>query len=293
VNGPLGERSSSLLTHREDLQKSSLGGEKKVRKTLIGIALSAVVLFSGSALAQGQPGHIWVDPCVPSNIGGCSLPKTSIPAGAIVAEKVTLPGGTPLRLGLAEGLWSENAHKDASVAFEVMDDVTIDGITLIRCGALAYGRLVDASTANGWNVNGKTEWSRRIGKPGKIFVQLLSVTDVTGREIPIEEKRYMEARSTTPEVVIVSIATVDPFLLLVRGRNTRFHKGQVIVAMTKESAEVDLTRLAENMHKVATNSALPSPVPTPASAPKPATPSQVQTASMYTLTLVGALVPSR
>lgn len=278
-----------------------------MRKTLIGIALSAVVLFSGSALAQGQAGHIWqppqpaVAPCVPSNVSGCPLPRTAIPAGAIVAEKVTLPGGTPLRLGLAEGLYSQNAHKDASVAFEVMDDVTIDGITVIRCGALAYGRLVDAATANGWSVNGQTGWSRRIGRPGKIFVQLLYVTDVTGREIPIEEKRYMEARSTTPEVVIVTIADVNPFWLLTRGRNTKFRKGQVIVAVTKESREVDLTRLASNMQKLATNSALTSPVPTPTSAPllpKPSTPSQpetrrVQTSSMYTLTLAGALVPSR
>ena len=124
------------------------------------------------------------------------------------------------------------------------------------------------------------------------------VTDVTGREIPIEEKRYMEARSLTPEVVILTIVDVNPAWLLVRGRNTKFHKGQVIVAVTKENREVDLTRLAENIQKVATNSALPSPVPTPASAPKPVTTSQpdtgrVQTASMYTLTLAGALVPSR
>jgi hypothetical protein len=74
-----------------------------------------------------------------------------------MAQVVTLPDGTPIKLTLSENLRSENSHEGDSISFEVTKDVKIDGVTVIAQGALAYGRIVDGTT-----------WARRVGKGGRL-----------------------------------------------------------------------------------------------------------------------------
>jgi len=120
---------------------------------------------------------------------------------------MVLPKDTPIKLRLVEPLLSENSHPGDSVAFEVADDVEIDGVTLIPKGALAYGRIEKG-----------TVWARRIGRGGWVFLELSNVTDVTGREVPVFEPRggmgsnrpdqdhnarFMQARGRGTEITLV------------------------------------------------------------------------------------------
>src|ERR1035437_2309498 len=154
-----------------------------MRKTLIGIVVGTILLFlTGNLVAQ--------------------------------EVKVTVPNGTPIKLLLDENvqLQSENTHPGDSVAFRVAEDVDIDGITVIRQGALAYGLIGEG-----------TEWARRLGRGAWIFLELRNVTDVTGRVIPVREPRegmgsnrpgkdhkarYMQARGRGTEIAL----SLNPFI---------------------------------------------------------------------------------
>src|SRR5437868_5122999 len=100
--------------------------------------------------------------------------------GSLIAQVVNVPRGTPIRLRLSETLHCENSHPGDSIAFEVMDGIKIDGDTVIPQGALAYGRIADGTTP-----------TRRVGRGGRVAINLMYVTDATGREIPITEERYI------------------------------------------------------------------------------------------------------
>lgn len=235
-----------------------------MRKILIGIALTAVIiLLSGSLIAQ---------------------------------EVVVVPKGTPMRLRLAEELQCENSHEGDSIAFEVVDPIKIDGETVIPANALAYGRIADGTTP-----------TRRIGKGGRVAFDLKYVTDITGREIPITEERYIRGRGRGTEIVLgmVSYPLTSPLWLLVEGHHTKFPNGKTIVVVTAAEKEVNLTPMKANLLRNQ------NPAVTPASTPmKPSTPeyqramaAAVQPAAVvnqrvafpnvYTITREGTLIASR
>jgi hypothetical protein len=225
-----------------------------MRKILIRTVGIAVVLFlTGSLMAQ---------------VVDCVEP-----------DCVKLPSETPIKLQLVETLYSENSHPGDSVAFEVADDVKIDGITVIHHGALAYGRIVDG-----------TEWARRMGRPGKVALEIKNVTDVTGREIPVIEPRYIKARDTYTEIVL---GMPNPYWLLMLGKRTQFPTDKIFVAVTAKEWPVDLTNLTRNCGKVpCSNTTLPTPTKTDLPL-KPSTPQFQRAAHSYTVTRDGALIASR
>jgi hypothetical protein len=217
------------------------------------------------------------------------MQKTSVGLTAVVllfaanlmAQVVKVPNGTPIRLQLAETLLCENSHAGDSVAFEVMDDVKIDGITVIRKNALAYGRIDEGTT-----------WARRMWKGGKIFLDLKYVVDVTGRQIPIVEDRYIQARGRGTELTLAMVSAPSPLWLLWEGKHTKLPNGKTFVVVTKGEMDVDLTQLA-------LNTANPAATPTKTSLPLNSSMSQQQQVayskppSIYIINSKGALVPSR
>jgi hypothetical protein len=152
-----------------------------------------------------------------------------------MAQVVTLPGETPMKLKLCENLRSENSHEGDSISFAVAQDVKIDGVTVIAQDALAYGRIVAGTT-----------WARRVGRGGMVALELQSVTDVTGREIPIAEGRYIQGRGRGTEITLGTVAAPSPLWLLWGGKHTKFPQGQIFVAVTTGDKVVNLTQLALN-----------------------------------------------
>ena len=218
-----------------------------MRKTLIGITLTAVVLLI---------------------------------AGSLMAQVVAIPNETPVRLRLVENLLCENSHEGDSVAFEVADDVAIDGIVVIKHGALAYARIVDGTT-----------WARRVGRGGRVALQIKYVTDVTGREIPVSEDRYIAARGLGTEITVAMVSSPNPLWLMALGKKTKFPNGKIFVAVTRGEKNVDLTKLALNTPTSPVPATAKGDVPRPANYPAPNRDDPKY--SNYTLTNDGALIASR
>ena len=166
---------------------------------------------------------------------GIVLAAVALLCRASMAQVVTLPGETPMKLKLCENLRSENSHEGDSISFAVAQDVKIDGVTVIAQDALAYGRIVAGTT-----------WARRVGRGGMVALELKSVTDVTGREIPIAEGRYIQGRGRGTQITLGTVAAPSPLWLLWGGKHTKFPQGQIFVAVTTGDKVVNLTQLALN-----------------------------------------------
>lgn len=95
---------------------------------------------------------------------------------------VTLPEGTPVKLLFHDPVFSKDVFKkdkekritDVQLVFEVAADVRIDGVVLIRRGALATGRLTEDAKAVGWS-----------GRSASLTFVIDQVTAVDGRPVAV------------------------------------------------------------------------------------------------------------
>jgi hypothetical protein len=71
-----------------------------------------------------------------------------------------LEDGTVVKLRLLRDLLSSKVQDEDSIEFEVIEDVTVDEVVVIKRGAVAEGTVIDAKAA------------RRMGRSGRIGVRL-------------------------------------------------------------------------------------------------------------------------
>jgi hypothetical protein len=91
-------------------------------------------------------------------------------------QPITIPGGTPVAVLLRDPLYSKQIRQKsvgATVNFEVADDVAIDGVVLIRRGALATGHFTDVEKTKG------------LGRHAQMSFAFDAVTAVDGQKIPV------------------------------------------------------------------------------------------------------------
>jgi hypothetical protein len=75
---------------------------------------------------------------------------------------VVLPDGTPLKVILYDAMYSKNIKKDSAgqtVRFEVAEDVVVDGVALVRRGALVTGHFKKAEKAKAYAHSAKLDFT--------------------------------------------------------------------------------------------------------------------------------------
>jgi hypothetical protein len=152
----------------------------------------------GAAVNKGKAATVLIDEigCVAETIGE-SDPTLRPPGPADKTEPtegqaVVLPEGTPLKLTLREPLYSGNFKEKkggtpSQVVFEVAEPVKIDGVVVIRKGALGVGHITQAKTAG------------RGGKGGILFFAFDKVTAADGQ--PVEIGGLSGGRAGGPVVI--------------------------------------------------------------------------------------------
>jgi hypothetical protein len=66
------------------------------------------------------------------------------PPPPVDTSKLTLPNGTPIRMKLSKAVSTATAHVGDQVAFEVVEDVVVEGLCVIRKGAAGAGTVTDS-----------------------------------------------------------------------------------------------------------------------------------------------------
>ena len=136
----------------------------------------------------------------------------------------TLEDGAVVKLKLMRDLSSSELKVEETVAFEVIEDVKVDGVVVIPRGAKAEGAVIDAKTA------------RRMGRSGRVGVRLDWVFPAAGERLPL---RAISARSDGSRAGQVASNTTiaatfffpaAPFFLLMKGKEITIPKGTLVTS---------------------------------------------------------------
>jgi hypothetical protein len=163
--------------------------------------------------------------------------------------------GTPVRLRVTDTISSADAHTDDRVNFEVVDDVKVDEVIVIRHGTTAIGTITEAQPKG------------RMGKGGKLNVNIDSTKTITGDKVALRGAKDMKGGGHTGAMTGAMIGTAivfwpaAPLFLFMHGKDITVPKGHEFTVYTSGAVTKDGMKLAmANQDPSATshNSVLPA-----------------------------------
>jgi hypothetical protein len=134
---------------------------------------------------------------------------------------------------LSANLSSASAKAGQEIAFDVVDDIDIDGVTVLRRGTSAIGVVTEAAAKG------------RLGRAGKLNFAISYVLLVDGEKAPVRAVSNTKGESRTDAMIgnMVAMPVVAaPFFLLMKGGDTSFPKGTEITAFIDGDMHLDLAR---------------------------------------------------
>jgi hypothetical protein len=135
-----------------------------------------------------------------------------------------IPGGTAIKLRLTQTITSTHAHKGDPLNFEVVKDVTVNGLTVIRAGSIAQGTVA------------KVHGRRLCGVGGQLVIKLDSVELATGERVKLDGQREFKGHSHTKlmaeGMVLAGLIYLPaaPALLITHGHECTALKGSEVTA---------------------------------------------------------------
>jgi hypothetical protein len=153
------------------------------------------------------------------------------------AAEIFMESGTPVKLQISQTVSSAHAHKGDRLDLVVVDDVIVEGFTVIRAGAPATGSVI--------GVRGK----RPLGIGGAVVINLDSVELSTGEMVPLIGRKKFNGRSHAIRMglrVAVTAAIylpAAPLFLLSRGQDSTVLKGAEVTAYTQNDSELQTADL--------------------------------------------------
>lgn len=132
--------------------------------------------------------------------------------------------GTPVKLRTARTISSADAHAGDTLDFEVLEDIRVDGALVVPKGGIAWGTVTEAQA------------KRRMGRGGKLNVNIDSVRLVDGEKVPLravkDTKGGGHVGAMTGAMVATSIVffPAAPLFLFMKGKDITIPKGTEITA---------------------------------------------------------------
>lgn len=188
------------------------------------VILSIFVITSPSArrgFAQTKPATA----SVPASEPLSQTPKDPLVFG--------LQDGTPLKLRINRNMSSADAKTGETVDFEVLEDVKFGETVIIPRGSIALGTVT----------RGKPKG--RMGKGGKLDINIDSVRTVTGEKIALRAVKETKGKGSTGAMTGAIVASsilffpAAPFFLFMKGKEVKIPKGTEITAYVNGDASLD------------------------------------------------------
>src|SRR3954451_11342551 len=168
-------------------------------------------------------------------------------------DTAALHDGTPVKLRLARNLSSADARTGDTVDLEVVEDVKVGDTVVIARNSAAIATVTRA------------EAKRRMGRGGKLDVNIDFVRMVNGEKVALRAVRESAGGSHTGAMTGAIVATsliawpAAPFFLLMHGKDITIPKGTEIAAYVQGDITVDPAKLAPKSGAATHVAAAPAP----------------------------------
>lgn len=150
-----------------------------------------------------------------------------IPNIALAAADIDIPVGTIVLLSVAQTIEPSAVTVGQKIHLNAVNDITIDGIVVIKAGAIASGEITQAVKAG------------NIGKPATIAITLRSVEAVDGTNVPIQGMKSVvgEDKQTSSLVITIICCVLG---LLMKGGEAEITQGSTVEASVASSTVVSI-----------------------------------------------------
>ncbi len=160
-------------------------------------------------------------------------PASTAPASAPVALDQGPPilhDGVPIKLELMAKLDSHTAKTEDPVQFQVVNDVIVGGIRVLRRGTVVTGTVTDASS------------SKTMGRAGRVSFTIGDIKLQDGAKVAVRAFNRSKGENRTGDMVAYMLSApmvAAPFLLLMHGDNTVFPKGTEVTAFVNGDVKLN------------------------------------------------------
>jgi hypothetical protein len=149
-----------------------------------------------------------------------------------------LEDGTPVKLRLNRTISSADAHVNDTVDFEVLEQVTVHDDIVIPRGSMGWGTVTEA------------EPKRRMGRGGKLNVNIDNVRLASGEKIPLRAVHDAKGGGHVGAMTGAMVATAivffpaAPLFLFMKGKDITIPQGTEITAYTSGDIPLDASKFA-------------------------------------------------
>ena len=199
--------------------------------------LSCFLAVFFSLAAMGQSNN--TKPTDASPAAQAVQPTTQTPVDSTnftSAKGFVLEDGTPVKLRINRTISSGDAHVGDTVDFEVLQDLSVNGVLVIPKGGLAFATVTEAQA------------KRRMARGGKLdinidYVKLLSSERAALRAVK-EVKGGGHTGAMTGGIVATSLVffPAAPFFLFMHGKDISIPKGTEITAYVSGDMKLDVAK---------------------------------------------------
>ncbi len=147
-----------------------------------------------------------------------------------------LEDGTPVKLRLSRNVSSADARVGDGVDFEVLEEISINGVVVIPKGSLALGTVTQAQA------------KRRMARGGKLDMNLDSVRLADGEKAALRAVKESKGGGHTGAMTAGIVATgllvwpAAPFFLFMHGKDVTVPKGAEITAYINGDMKLDFAK---------------------------------------------------
>lgn len=166
--------------------------------------------------------------------GGTQVEQAKTSPQAMKAPlRFGLEDGTPIKLRMTRTISSADAKVDDKIDFEVLEETKVDELLVIPRGGIAWGTVTEAQP------------KRRMGRAGKLNVNIDSVRLVTGEKAALRAVKEVKGGGNTGKMTGAIVATsilffpAAPLFLFMQGKDITIPKGTEVTAYINGDAELD------------------------------------------------------
>jgi len=153
-----------------------------------------------------------------------------------VTSDHSIHDGTPIKLRLRENVSSSSARSGQEVPFETVDEVQVDGVTVLPKGSAAVAVVTEA------------ESKRTMGRGGKLDMAISYARLKDGDKVALRAVSQQKGGSHTGAMAGAMVATslivwpAAPFFLFMKGKDITIPQGTEITAFVDGDMHLDMAK---------------------------------------------------